>query len=409
MSQGRSGHRQIRQMNAAASAGVAAPVRPARPTDRAWAERLRALAGLGGHIVWVADVDGNFLDQVGLSAYSGLRSEAVLGWNWLQVIHPKERAIAAATWTRAVSERRPYEIVLRMLGADGDFRRFRVRATPILDAGGAVQEWVGVCADLTEPARRAESHEELLQQEREAREAAERDIARLNRLEVEREGILDMVAHELRNPLTSIKTVLQMTQRHLDRDEVMQQSQLESLGRSVQRMEALVKDLLSAAGGEARLLASERRDLRELCRHVAQDQRLATGRAITLAQPRRSVLADVDTNRMTQVLSNLISNAHKYSPDSTPIGVRLVVTGTYARISISDDGPGIPLEAQEHLFQRFYRVPGIEPIHTGDGGLGLGLAICRELIELHHGHIGVESLPGRGATFWVTVPIADPA
>jgi signal transduction histidine kinase len=199
-----------------------------------------------------------------------------------------------------------------------------------------------------------------------------------------------------------------MTQRHVDHDEPVSPAQLESLGRSVRRMEALVQDLLSAARHEPQRLALERQDLRELCRHVVQDQRLVTGRAITLSRPRKLALADVDTNRMTQVLSNLISNAHKYSQDA-PIGVRLAVTGGYARISVTDDGPGIPLEAQEHLFQRFYRVPDIEPLHDGDGGLGLGLAICRELVEQHQGHIGVESLPGRGSTFWVTVPLAEPA
>jgi two-component system CheB/CheR fusion protein len=336
------------------------------------------------------------LDQVGFSTYTGLRAEAGLGWNWLQAIHPKDRAIAAASWTHAVTEQRYYEIELRILGADGEYRRFLVRAAPITDASGAVREWVGSCTDLTEPLRRVGAHADLREQERLAREAAER------------ERILIVVAHELRNPLTGIKTVLQMTQRHVERAEPISQAQLETLARGVHRMEALVKDLLRASRpkGERQELDCDRRDLRELCRHVVQDQRIVTGREVTLAVPRKPALADVDSDRMTQVLSNLISNAHKYSPAETPIGVRLAIRGGYGHISITDDGPGIPLDAQEHLFQRFYRVPGIEAIHEADGGLGLGLSICRELVELHKGNIGVESLPGRGSTFWVTVPLA---
>jgi PAS domain S-box-containing protein len=395
---------------AVATPEIVAP-RSARATDRIWLERLRALMRLNGQIVWVADADGNILDQMGFSAYTGLRAEAALGWNWLSVIHPKDRATAAGSWTRAVAEQKRYEIGLRVLGADGDYRRFLVRAAPVFDATGAMREWVGICTDLSEPLRHAGAHENLLEQERLAREAAERDIARLNRLEAERERILDVVAHELRNPLTGIKTVLQMTQRHLDRDEPVSEAQLESLARSVHRMETLVQDLLGAARlkGERQKLTLGRRDLRELCRHVVQDQRLATGRAVSLTLPRKPAVSDVDTNRMTQVLSNLISNAHKYSPSDAPIAVRLAITGRYGRISVRDDGPGIPLDAQEHLFQQFYRVPGIEAVHEADGGLGLGLSICRELVELHRGHIGVESLPGRGSTFWVTVPLAEPS
>jgi PAS domain S-box-containing protein len=401
MSQGRSGNRQIRQMNSAAvaTAEVATAPRTARSTDRTWLERLRAVIGLNGQIVWVADADGNIRDQLGFSAYTGLRPEACLGRKWLTAIHPQDRMSAAALWTRAVAERTRYENELRVLGADGEYRPFLVRAEPIFDAAGTVREWVGSYTDLTEPLRRAGAHEDHLEQQRLTREAAERD------------SVLDVVAHELRNPLTGIKTVLQMTLRHLENEEPVSPSQLESLARSVRRMEALVQDMLGAARlkGERQQLTLTRRDLRELCRHVVQDQRLATGRDVTLSLPRKPAVSNVDTNRMTRVLSNLISNAHKYSPADTPIAVRLTIRGSYGRIAVIDDGPGIPLHAQEHLFQRFYRVPGIEAVHDGDGGLGLGLAICRELVEQHNGHIGVESLPGRGSTFWVTVPLVDPA
>lgn len=423
MSRGQSDSGQIRHLSAAtvATAGLTAPRasatgtaskpgKPGRATDRTWLERLRALVLLNGQIVWVADDDGNIVDQIGFSAYTGLRAEAALGWNWLSVIHPKDRASAAGSWTRVVGERKPCEIEVRILRADGEYRRFLVRAAPVLDAAGDVREWLGICTDLSEPLRRARVDETLLEQERRAREAAERDIARLNRLEAERERILKVVAHDLLNPLAGIKTVLQMTQRHLDRDEPVSPTQLESLGRSVHRMETLVHDLLMAAQvkGESQRLTLGRRDLRELCRHVVHDQRLATGRVIMLDLPRKPAGAEVDTDRITQVLTNLISNAHKYSHADTPIAVRLAITGRYGRISIRDDGPGIPLDAQEHLFQSFYRVPGIEAVHEADGGLGLGLSICRELVELHRGHIGVESLPGRGSTFWVTIPLAPP-
>jgi signal transduction histidine kinase len=114
----------------------------------------------------------------------------------------------------------------------------------------------------------------------------------------------------------------------------------------------------------------------------------------------------VDAVRIGQVLTNYLTNALKYAPVDRVICVRLEVTGTVARVSVCDQGPGLTPEQQQRVWERFYQVAA--PGHQGpDGGLGLGLAIAKAIIEQHHGQVGVESAPGRGATFWFTLPLAD--
>jgi hypothetical protein len=116
------------------------------------------------------------------------------------------------------------------------------------------------------------------------------------------------------------------------------------------------------------------------------------------------VIADAD--RIRQVVANYLSNALKYSPEDRPVVVGIEVDDREARVWVRDEGLGLPTEEQEQIWERFHQATGIA-VQSGSGiGLGLGLYICRTIIERHHGHVGVESAPGRGSTFWFTVPLA---
>ena len=105
-----------------------------------------------------------------------------------------------------------------------------------------------------------------------------------------------------------------------------------------------------------------------------------------------------------RVLTNYLANALKYAPVDQPVSVRLEVAASSARVSVRDLGMGLTAEQQQRVWERFYQVAA--PGHQGpDGGLGLGLAIARAIVEQHHGQVGVQSAPGRGSTFWFTLPI----
>jgi signal transduction histidine kinase len=178
---------------------------------------------------------------------------------------------------------------------------------------------------------------------------------------------------------------------------------------SIIRMERLVNDLLDVSRIESGRLALrlEPLDLVSLCRHVAAEQMAASEREIELELPREPTIVRADADRIDQVLANLLSNALKYSPQECPVTLSVRKEAENAVIAIHDEGSGIPQEALPHLFERFYRVPGVQ-VQSGSGvGLGLGLYITRELVERHGGQIRAESTPGIGTTFSVTLPLAD--
>jgi two-component system sensor histidine kinase BaeS len=116
---------------------------------------------------------------------------------------------------------------------------------------------------------------------------------------------------------------------------------------------------------------------------------------------------EVEPDRIRQILVNLITNAHEYSPEGASIGVAARAAGAEVEISVSDDGPGIPAEQLEHIFERFTR--GDAGLTQRVGGTGLGLAISKSLVELHGGSIAVESTPGQGSTFRLRLPVAGGA
>jgi len=117
--------------------------------------------------------------------------------------------------------------------------------------------------------------------------------------------------------------------------------------------------------------------------------------------PPESVSAEFDPDRLLQVLLNLLDNAAKYSPPPAPITLALARTSRGARLEVRDEGPGLSAAEQRTIFRRFVRAR-----EEGDGtrGLGLGLYLCRAIVERHGGRLGVDSAPGRGATFWLELP-----
>jgi PAS domain S-box-containing protein len=254
-----------------------------------------------------------------------------------------------------------------------------------------------------------------------------RDVTEQRRLERERAEILGMVAHDLGNPLSVVKARVQRLQRRLTQGKPLPADALDVVGRAVDRMERLVADLrvtVSLEGGHFEL-ALEPCDLVARCHEAAEAARLSSGRAVTLVVPEEPVVVTADGDRIGQVLANLLSNALKYSPAERPVELTLTTAAVAnepaagaghrsrpgsqlaARIAVRDTGRGIPPEALPHLFDRFYRVPGVD-VQQGSGrGLGLGLYIACELVERHSGQIGVESVVGEGSTFWFTLPLAS--
>jgi signal transduction histidine kinase len=263
----------------------------------------------------------------------------------------------------------------------------------------------------------------VIERERLLRERAEAQAAALALREANRrlDEFLSVASHELRTPLTTIKANLQIAQRHagrmvsdaaerhLDNAPALANfmTLLERTSGAVERQNRLVSDLLDVSRIHAGKLdlRTEPLDLAAVVADAVEEQRLAhPTRTITLAQPERPLTVIADGERIRQVLANYLTNALKYSAATQPVVVRLEQRDDSVYVGVRDLGIGIPAEEQRHVWERFHRVPGIGHV-TGSGvGLGLGLYICREIVERHGGSVGVTSAPGEGSTFWFTLP-----
>lgn len=177
------------------------------------------------------------------------------------------------------------------------------------------------------------------------------------------------------------------------------------------RQQRLVADLLDVAriqsGGFA--LHLQVTDVIALVVEVVQEaHRIEPSRAMTLELPETSIegiLADAD--RLRQVLTNYLSNAIRYSPSARPIQVRVSASDSDLVVGVHDDGPGVPLEHQQRIWERYQRAADA-PVQTGaEVGLGLGLYVSRSIVEGHGGQVGLESVPGQGTTFWFRLPRAS--
>jgi PAS domain S-box-containing protein len=237
------------------------------------------------------------------------------------------------------------------------------------------------------------------------------------------DAFLGIASHELKTPLTSIKGNIQLAKRQLTRLQQQEaatqeyvtstlttiQGLLDRAERQMSVQNRLVNDLIDVSRIQTNQLNLQLApcDLVRIVREVVEDQRiLAPTRTIRwdTSVVEADVLADAD--RVEQVVNNYLSNALKYSEDDKPMEVRLAQEEGMMRVSVRDAGPGLSSAHQQHIWDRFYRVEGID-VKSGTGvGLGLGLYICRNLIERQGGQVGVESGLGQGSTFWFTLPLA---
>jgi PAS domain S-box-containing protein len=225
-----------------------------------------------------------------------------------------------------------------------------------------------------------------------------------------RDQFLSIASHELKTPLTSLLGYAELLQRSVARGAALQERDrraVQVIAASSNRLTKLINTMLDVSRIETGQLTIERApvDLNALTRRVVEETRLMVERhELRFLAPREALIVEGDELRLEEVLQNLIQNALKYSPHGGPVRVQVERRGDMACVAVHDQGIGIPDTELPNLFSRFYRVQSGITRHIS--GMGVGLYVVKEIVNLHGGAITVESNEGEGSTFTVCLPLA---
>jgi PAS domain S-box-containing protein len=262
----------------------------------------------------------------------------------------------------------------------GKTRWSLVKAQPILDAQGQVQLAVNVFTDITER----------------------------KELEQRKDEFIGMAGHELKTPLTTIKGFTQVLHRRFKKQDDEESLRfLAKMDTQVNKLTALINDLLDISKIQTGKLVfrEELFDLDEVIQDIVENLQAATSTHQLRLEGKAEAQIFGDRDRVGQVLTNLLTNAIKYSPKADTVIVRASRDHDKAMVSVQDFGIGIDAEHQQKIFERFYQVT--DPLETTFPGLGIGLYISSQIVKRHYGHMWVESRKGQGSTFSFTLPVTN--
>jgi PAS domain S-box-containing protein len=368
----------------------------ARPRARRDAQpTFRALAEAMPQIVCSLAPDGTpeYVNPA-WTAYSGLDLPASVARGWLGVVHPDDAPALRDCWRRATESGAPEQVELRYRAADGAYRWFVSRLAPIEDARGRVVRWIGAGIEIDDR-KRAEAERERL-------------LARLEEADRRKNDFLGVLSHELRNPLAPLRNAAYILE-HAPAGGEQARVAVGVIDRQVSQLARLVDDLLDVtriARGKVQL-RRRRVDLSELVRRTAEDHRsLFAGRGVALSveAPPAPLWVSADATRLRQVVGNLLANAAKFTDAGGRVTVSVAQEADRAALRVVDTGVGMPPAVLASLFEPFVQAGGAA--QRTRGGLGLGLALVKGLVELHGGSVEARSEgPGRGAALTVRLPL----
>lgn len=351
--------------------------------------RFRQMADAMPQAIWTARPDGEieFLNRNFLE-YTGFPNPPIRKEKWRGLVHPDDYERAAAAWRGLFGSDQPIDLEYRLKRAsDGRYRWHLARALSIKNESGEVVRWIGTNTDIDDFKRLSESIKE-----------ADRH----------KDEFLAMLAHELRNPLAPIRTGLQILKMN-PKEEVFA-STVEMMTRQLGHMIHLVDDLLDVArvGSGKIVLRKERVTLRSVVETALEASREAIDAKhhnLTVRIADVPIHLEADPTRIAQVISNLLTNAAKYTRKEGRIEVSANLEDGEAVVRVKDTGDGIEAEMLTRVFEMFSQVGS--SIGHSQGGLGIGLTVVKRLVELHGGRIEARSEGlGHGSEFIVRLPIA---
>lgn len=365
-------------------------------------QRYRGLAESLPLAMWAAAPDGTvYYSNRAWRDYSGQRPEEATTLTNHNVVHEKDIEGVRASWARARQSGDPFEMEYRLRrSTDGAYRWHHGRGVAERDDHGQIQGWVVTAIDIEDQKTAAEARVRLFALEREARQKA--DAA--NKAKDE---FLATLSHEIRSPLHAILGWAQML-RTGELDEAGCAQAAETIERNAQAQGRLIEDLLDVqriVTGKTRL-SVKLVDMRTVIKAAAASLRPAAdakGIRISLELAKLPPFAG-DPARLLQIVTNLLLNAVKFTAENGHVRLILSETESGIELTVSDDGAGIQADFLPHVFERFQQADSTTT--RAHGGLGLGLAIVRHLVELHGGTVSAKSDGlGKGAAFTISLPV----
>jgi PAS domain S-box-containing protein len=354
---------------------------------RASEQRLRTLNAHAPVGIFLTDKEGNCLLVNELwCAISGLSPEEAQGKGWVRAIHPDDRERVLLEWNAAVEAGQLFVSEYRFLTPQGKVTWVEGNAIGIRDEAGQVSEYLGTLMDITE---RRETVEALKEADR------------------RKDEFLAILAHELRNPLAPLRNGLQAMRLAPSDLQVIARAR-DMMDRQLSHMVRLIDDLLDVSRISRNKLELRRsrvllEDVVNSAVETARPALDAAGHELTVSLPPQPILLDADLTRLAQVFGNLLNNSSKYTERGGHIWLTAVREGDQVVVAVRDTGIGIPASDLPSIFGMFSQVD--RSIERSTGGLGIGLALVKGLVEMHGGTVEAASPgQGQGSTFTVRLP-----
>jgi PAS domain S-box-containing protein len=349
--------------------------------------RFRTLADNIAPLCWMADETGHvFWYNSRWYEYTGTRAEDMFGWGWQSVHDPSVLPEVMERWRASIATGARFEMTFPIRSASGGYRDFLTRVAPLRDAAGKIIRWFGTNTDISQQL---------------AAEAALRTADR------RKDEFLATLAHELRNPLAPVRNAAKVL-RLPGADTKTRELATTIIDRQIQTMAGLLDDLLDVSKITQGQIALHRQrtsvaSIIETSLEVARPLIDVRGHQLTVSLPLAPIEVDVDPLRLSQVFSNLLTNAAKYTEPGGRI--ELIAQAEHAGVSITvrDTGVGLEPDSIAQIFEIFSQVKST--LHHAAGGLGIGLALVKGLVELHGGRVSAASAGlGCGSEFCVWLP-----
>lgn len=374
-------------------------------------EQFRLLADFMPQFVWAAQPSGvlNYFNQ-SVYNFSGLSVEEIQRNAWIRLVHPDERLATVEAWMNSIKTGADFVFQHRFRRHDGAYRWQLSRALPMKNSEGVIQWWIGTSTDIDEQKRMADKLEQMVQQRTRELHTSNQELIKTNH---ELEQFAYIASHDLQEPLRKIQSFSELLQLNLT-DQVMAGQYVAKISTSARRMGELIKSVLNYSRLSNTAERFVETDLNQVLAGVESDfELLIEQKGAVIRRVSLPVIEGIPMH-LSQLFANLIGNSLKFSGDKPVIEIicqtvppaevahkGLKPELPYVHIQVKDNGIGFEQEYAERVFTIFQRLNHAKAY----SGTGIGLALCRKIVENHSGIITAESELNKGATFHIYLPV----